>query len=169
MLDLIHLIMTKTERNKAVTAVYLFLKKDGKILVARRCNTGYQDGNYQVPAGHIDAGELPTEAMIREAKEEIGIDLKKEDLRLVHVSFRPKHDETGDRVDYFFEATRWDGEVVNAEPEKCDDLSWVKPDELPENMTPPCRVAIECAERGEIFSELGVDFLKSNGLYDLTE
>ena len=41
-------------RNKAIPAVYIFLEKDGKFLIARRCNTGYQDGNYQVPAGHID-------------------------------------------------------------------------------------------------------------------
>ena len=157
--------MTKMERNKAVTAVYLFLKKDGKILIARRCNTGYQDGNYQVPAGHIDAGELPTEAMIREAKEEGGIDLNKNDLHLVHTSFRPKHDETGDRVDYFFEASNWNGEVTNVEPHKCDDLQWVGPNELPENISPNIRVAIECAERGEIFSELGLDFLKFHGLY----
>ncbi len=159
--------MPKAERNKATTAVYLLLRKDDKVLIARRCNTGYEDGNYQVPAGHIDAGELPTEAMIREAKEEVGIDLKKEDLKLVHVSFRPKHDETGDRVDYFFEAVRWSGQVIIAEPEKCDDLCWVKPTELPENVTPHVRVAIECTERGEVFSELGIDFLKSQGLYYL--
>ncbi len=72
--------MSKTERNKAVTAVYLILKREGKILIARRCNTGYQDGNYQLPAGHVDAGELPTEAMIREGNEEIGIVLKKDDV-----------------------------------------------------------------------------------------
>jgi len=40
----------KKLRNNAVTAVYLLLKKDGKILVGKRCNTGYHDGKYQVPA-----------------------------------------------------------------------------------------------------------------------
>lgn len=161
--------MANVERNKAVTAVYLFLKKEGKILIARRYNTGYEDGSYQVPAGHIDAGELPTEAIIREAKEEIGVDLKKNDLRLVHASFRPKHDETGDRVDYFFQASRWSGKITNVEAHKCDDLRWVRPTELPENMTPHVRIAIEGAERGEIFSEIGLDFLKSHGLYKLAE
>jgi len=67
-------------RNKAIPASYLFLEKDGKILVARRCNTGYQDGKYQIPAGHVEMGELPTEALIRETKEEIGIDLNPADL-----------------------------------------------------------------------------------------
>lgn len=154
----------KAERNKAITAVYLLLRKEDKILIARRYNTGYQDGNYQVPAGHIDTGELPTEAMIREAKEEIGITLVKDDLRFVHTSFRPKHDETGDRVDYFFEATRWEGEVVNAEPHKCDDLRWVKPTELPENTTLHVRTVIECYERGEEFSEISLETLRKNGL-----
>lgn len=157
--------MGKVKRNNAVTAVYLFLRQNGKILIARRCNTHYQDGNYQVPAGHVDAGELPKEAMIREAREEIGIMIVYNDLRFVHASFRPKHDETGDRVDLYFEATQWQGEVTNAEPHKCDDLRWVYPTDLPKNFTPHVRIAIECAERGETFSELGVEFLKSTGLY----
>ncbi len=89
------------------------------------------------------------------------------DLRLVHTMFRQKHDDTGDRVDYFFAATRWEGEVTNMEPEKCDDLRWVTPDELPENIAVHVRVAIGHAEKGEIFSELGIDFLKSHGLYQL--
>lgn len=159
--------MKKTQRNPAATAAYLILKKDGKILLARRCNTGYQDGNYQVPAGHLDAGEVPTDALIHEAREEIGINLKKEDCVMVHTSFRPKHDATGDRVDYFFTASRWGGEVTNREPHKCDELLWVRPDELPLNTTPHVRIAVECAERGVTFSELDLDFLKSTGMYDI--
>lgn len=152
-------------RNKCVPAVYLILEKRGKILVARRCNTGYQDGNYQVPAGHVEEGELPKEALIREAKEEIGIVLSKNDLEFVHVSYRPKHDETGDRVDFFFKADKWNGEVINAEPEKCDDLKWVDYDELPENMTPHVKDAIESYRKGVFFKELGLDFIKTNALY----
>ena len=152
----------KKPRNNTVTAVYLFLRKNGEVLLGRRCNTGYEDGNYQVPAGHIDAGELPKEAMVREAKEEIGIDLNENDLKFVHFSFRPKHDPTGDRVDIFFEATQWKSEVINTEPHKCDDLRWFKSNQLPENMTPHVRVAIRCIERGELFSELSLDFVREN-------
>jgi 8-oxo-dGTP pyrophosphatase MutT (NUDIX family) len=155
------------DRNKAIPAVYLFLEKEGRYLVARRCNTGYQDGNYQVPAGHVDAGELPTEAMAREAKEETGIDLSPSDLELVHLSYRPKHDNTDNRIDFFFRTRRWNGEVKNMEPQKCDDLRWVGLDELPENMTPHVRKAFEAMQRGQFFEELGSDFLKSHGLYKL--
>ena len=158
----------KAPRNTATTASYLFLRKRGEILLARRCNTGYQDGNYTAPAGHLDAGETPTDALIREAKEEIGIDIKATNTKLVHTSFRPKHDSTGDRVDYFFEVIEWDGEVINLEPNKCDDIKWVKVSELPTNIMPHVKVAIEAAERGEILSELDLDFLRKSG-YEVNE
>ena len=63
-----------TKRNKAVPASYLVLKKDGKILLTRRQGSGYYDGWYGLPAGHVEAGELPTECLIREAKEEIDVE-----------------------------------------------------------------------------------------------
>ena len=77
------------------------------------------------------------------------------------------HDATGDRVDFYFEATRWSGDLVNNEPEKCEQLLWDYPNDLPPNVTPHVRVAIEAIERGEIFSELGLDFLKAHDLYRL--
>ncbi len=155
------------EKNNAIPASYLFLEKDGKFLVARRCNTGYQDGNYQVPAGHVNKGELPSEALIREAKEEIGIDLVPTDFELVHISYRPKHDATDNRVDFFFRAKKWKGEVKNMEPNKCDDLRWCSLDEMPENVTPHVRDAFECVQKGIFYKELGISFLKKNGLYTL--
>jgi 8-oxo-dGTP pyrophosphatase MutT (NUDIX family) len=155
------------QRNKAVPASYLILEKEGKFLVSRRCNTGYQDGNYQVPAGHVDEGELPSEALIREAKEEIGIELKPADIELVHVAYRPKHDQTGDRVDFFFRAKSWKGEVTNMETDKCDDLRWVSPAEIPKNMNPCVRDAILAANKGIFFSEFGIDYLKRHALYKI--
>jgi 8-oxo-dGTP diphosphatase len=155
------------ERNKAIPASYLILEKDGKILIARRCNTGYQDGNYQVPAGHVDEGELPSEALIREAKEEVGIDLSSSDLVLVHVSYRPKHDNTDNRVDFFFRARTWKGEVQNLEPNKCDDLKWAAQNEVPDNMAPHVLDALECIQQGIFYKELGIPFLKKHGLYML--
>ncbi len=154
-------------RNKAIPASYIFLEKDGKFLVVRRCNTGYQDGCYQVPAGHIEAGELPKEALIREAKEEIGIEVSLNDVELVHISYRPKHDDTDNRVDFFFRVTCWKGDVTNMEPHKCDDMKWVTLDELPENMTAHVRDAFISMRDGIFFKELGLDFLKEHGLYML--
>lgn len=156
-----------SQRNTAIPAVYLFLEKDNKYLVTRRCNTGYEDGNYQVPTGHVEDQELPTEAIIREAKEEIGVDLKAEDLEFVHLSYRPRHDETDNRVDIFFKASQWNGEIINAEPEKCDDMQWVDLDNLPKNMTAHVRKAFEGMQHGITFKEFDAGYLKSHGFYKL--
>lgn len=157
--------MKEIPRNKATTASYLVLRKDTKILFARRCNTGFQDGNYQVPAGHIDAGELPSEALIREVKEEIGIIIDPQSVKFAHTSFRPMMDDTGDRVDYFFLVDSWKGEVKNCEPTKCDDLLWATIEEMPKNTTPHVRIALEAINRGEYFSEIDLDTLKKTGMY----
>ena len=163
-------IMTRRERNKAVPAVYLILERDdGCILLMRRCNTGYQDGNYNLPSGHVEDGELPKAAMVREAKEEIGIDVAQEDLEFVHASYRPKHDETGNRVDIFFATKKWSGEITNVETDKCDDLKWIDPDDLPVNTTPHVRRIIEDIWEGIMYSEIDTDFLKNEGVYLLDQ
>lgn len=145
------------ERNKSVPASYLLLRRNGEVLLMRRQNSGYYDGWYAVPAGHVEAGELPVDALLRETKEELGITLDKNDIHLVHTMYRTKHDETGDRVDLFFAAAKWSGEIANAEPHKCNDVRWFARDALPENLVHYVGEAIKDVENGVSYSELGLD------------
>jgi len=137
---------------KLIPAVHLFLMKDDQVLLSRRFHTGYEDGNYSVPAGHVDGNEPVTSAMIREAREEIGITLTPSDLKVVHVMHRVTNEE---RIDFFFTARHWEGEICNAEPEKCDDLHWFPLDQLPENTIPYIRSALSCLQSGQFYSEFG--------------
>ena len=111
------------------------------------------DGSYGVPAGHLDGGETAKEGCVREVKEEIGIDLKAEDLKVVHVMHRNAIDD--ERVDFFMTTSSYEGEVENCEPNKCDDLSWFPLDSLPENVIDYVRVAIEAYKEGSTYSEFG--------------
>jgi 8-oxo-dGTP diphosphatase len=143
-------------RHTAKLASFAILERDGKILLARRFNTGYADGQYQMPSGHVDKGEYPVEAAAREAKEEVGVDIAIEDLMFVHASYRiNKVDDAGDYVDFFFKTAKWSGEVINAEPEKCDKLVWVSMSDLPENTVPVIKQVIEYIKKGIPFSEVG--------------
>ena len=64
------------ERFTLVVAVHLFLRRGDEVLLARRCNTGYADGQYSVIAGHLDGGEEVVAAAVREAREEVGLDIR---------------------------------------------------------------------------------------------
>ena len=118
----------------------------------RRYNTGYEDGNYSVVAGHLDGEEDLRSAMIREAKEEAGIEILPSELEVVGSMHLMTDTEY---VSFFLQASEWCGDVVNMEPDKCDDLRWFELDGLPENTIPYVRRAIENYREGKWFESFG--------------
>jgi 8-oxo-dGTP pyrophosphatase MutT (NUDIX family) len=138
-------------------AVHLFLRKDNNILLLRRFNTGYEDGNYSVVAGHIDGGEDVYTAMIREASEEAGITILRENITIVQVMHRKTPSE--ERIDYFFECEKWAGDIRNAEPDRCDELFWFDINTLPCNMVGYVRAAIENYKNKTAFTLFGWEIL----------
>jgi ADP-ribose pyrophosphatase YjhB (NUDIX family) len=144
--------------NITIPASYLILIREEKILLLRRFNTAYEDGNYSVIAGHVEKGESFTQCIIRESQEEAGIALTPEDLEVVHVMHRDsKQDTVNQRVDVFFTARKWVGEITNMEPEKCDDLSWFDFENLPSNIIPYIRDVIDRVQDSVFYSEDGWD------------
>ena len=132
--------------------VHLFLVKHGRVLLLRRFNTGYRDGSYSVVAGHRDGGETVVVATIREAREEVGIAVEPHDLRVVGIMHRQEGDE---RIDFFLTIDTWSGEIVNAEPEKCDEIAWFPLDGLPDNVVPYVARALANYRRGVWFDSFG--------------
>lgn len=142
---------------KIHVAVHLFLIKNGKILLLRRYNTGYEDGKYSVVAGHMTGNENVYEAMQREALEEAGINIEIEDLHIVQVMNRkkPPSENNEERIDYFFIADKWSGVVEIMEPDKCDQLKWFELSELPMNMVPYVKKALEFYHKDIPFTLFG--------------
>ncbi len=133
-------------------SVYLILEKAGKILLGLRQNTGYEDGKWMLMAGHVEAGEQATYAMCREAMEEIGIEIRPEDLEVLHVMHRVSNREN---IDIFMRINKWQGEIINQEPHKCEKLDFFAKDELPENIVEYIRVALRNIENGVLYAEYG--------------
>jgi 8-oxo-dGTP diphosphatase len=95
-------------RHTVIPAVYLILKNDkDEYCFIRRFNTGYMDGFYSLPAGHLEVGESLKQAMIRETKEEIGITVEAKNIKLVHVSNNLQYQP--ERIEFFFECQKWQG------------------------------------------------------------
>jgi 8-oxo-dGTP pyrophosphatase MutT (NUDIX family) len=161
------IIYGKRHLPTASVAVYLILQRKMKVLMMLRDNTGYQDGMWETCAGHVDdTGETPLDAMCREAKEELGITIDKNDLKFVHLSSRPKHDPTGIRIDIFFECGKWRGEPNNVEPCMCKEIRWFDPHDLPKNVTPHVKDGVDnwsCFD--EHYSEMTLNEVLSNPLY----
>ena len=91
--------------------------------------------------------------MIREAKEEVGIQVRQNDLKPVTVIHR--HDTHQEYIDIFFSCERWQGTPVNQELDKCDELKWVPLSALPDKLTPNVRQALSNFQHQVMFSEFG--------------
>ena len=122
------------ERFKTASAVMLM-----KILIMEKCffykkskNTGFADGRYDFSAtGHVEENESMKVAVCREAKEELDIIFKPEDLEfvsLMHINIGK-----GSYYSAYFKTTKWEGIPKINEPNKNEELKWVNINELPEN------------------------------------
>ena len=139
-------------RAKFPVTVHLLFFRDDQILLLRRFNTGYADGQYSVPAGHLDGNETVTAAAIREGEEETGVRIEPSDVLFSSVMLRKDGDE---RVDFFLRIHKWQGEPENTEPDKCDELRWANVNEPPLNTIPYIRKALKNHLSNIRFDEFG--------------
>lgn len=126
------------------TGVHVVLERDACVLMMRRAGTGFFDGLYSLPGGHLEAGESVRMAAVRELFEETGIEVVPD--ALVHLGVVHRLSDTN-RIDFFVSATQWHGTPCIREPHKCDDLVWIDRDRLPDDVVPYVRAAL--ARRSE--------------------
>ena len=124
----------------AALDAYLMLVRDGQVLLGRRCNTRFASDQWLLPAGRVEPGETVLAAAIREAREEIGLVLAPDRLSLVYVMHARW--QSRPRVGFFFSVSSWDGEPVNAEPDKCSAVAWHPLAALPVDTVDYARVAL---------------------------
>lgn len=141
----------RPRRHTEIVDVHLILRRGDEVLLARRANTGYADGLLHAPSGHLEDGEDVRSGMIREAREEIGVELAPEDLTAA-VVMQHRAPDGGARIGWFFVARHGvGGEPVNREPDKCSELGWYPLDALPDDMVAYCRAALDAYRAGQPF------------------
>lgn len=133
-------------------SVQLMLKKDDQLLLYLRKNTGWADGMYVFVGGHVDGNESAKQAMIREAREEAGIIVEPQDLHVVHVIHRQSNCEY---VEIFMLCDRWQGEIRNCEPQKCEELRFVPATALPDNTVDYVKQVVKNVDAQKVYDELG--------------
>jgi len=150
-------------KNATLSASMLFLVRveDGKtqILLQKRAGNIWATGWWDSAAsGHVDAGESLTAAMQREAKEEIAIEFSREDIEFIHIQDSAQSGVPGTKMHYYnsyFFVNKWAGEPKICECEKCSHLEWFNIDDLPKQLIPNRRCAIDCYLKKIAYNEFG--------------
>lgn len=148
-------------RFSVVPASYVFLRHDRSVLLQLRQNTGYMDGYWTAgAAGHIELGETAQAAAVREAREELGVDLAPEAVSAITVMQRTDGTAkpTEQRVDWFFACDAWEGNPQILEPAKCAELSWFHLDDLPDQVPAYERLAMDALRKGQTSALLAFGF-----------
>lgn len=101
------------------------LEAGGRILlVHRRPGKSWAPDTWDLPGGHVEDGELETEALIREAREELGIDTTADGIAPIGRLRGPDFDVA------FFHVRAWTGRPYNAAPHEHTALAWMSAVEL---------------------------------------
>lgn len=160
-------------RFRVVPAVYVLLRREGpspsgsrpdssgldpaggvpQVLLQLRQNTGYKDGHWAAAAaGHVERDESVLQAAVREVREELGIDVDPEDLVPLTAMHRgePGGPAIEQRVDFFFETTRWSGTPVLQESDKAADLRWFPFVALPDPVVPHELAVLRAIQDGQV-------------------
>lgn len=136
-------------------AVYLLLKKGNKTLFMKRAGSGYMDGFYGLPSGHVEENETLKMAMIREAKEEINIDIEPQDLHLELTLHR--NSKAGEYIDLFFSVSNYKNSIRINEPEKCHELGFFAIDELQDKIVPYVKECLKAIDSKQTYLEANWD------------
>lgn len=131
--------------------VHLMLIQEGRLLLQER-KGGFTDGIYTPVSGHVDKGEGVIDALVREAKEEAGIILNKENLKIsviAHLLDAPYKGKRADIINYFIFTDCYEGVIENKEPDKTKTLAFYDMDKLPNKLMSHIFEVINAYKRGD--------------------
>jgi len=154
------------ERFRVVPAAYAVVLRDGpdgsaEVLLQLRSGTGYMDDHWAcAAAGHVERGESVVQAAVREAAEELGIDVEAADLIPLCGMHRTAGDgnDINERSDFFFTLRRWAGAAHIREPGKSADLRWFPLSDLPDPVVPHELVVLEALRASAVPAFFAVGF-----------
>ena len=137
-----------------IPSVNVFIIQDNKLLLGRRSNTGWMDGYLCPPGGHVEKGETPLQAAVREVHEELGVQIDASDTDFACVAARNTF--PNEYVAYEFVIRNKEYNFINNEPKKCSELVWVDLADLPKDVIDEFREIIQRGiVGGETYLEIG--------------
>ena len=112
------------------TSAAVILQHDGHVLLVRE---NYGRRRWSLPGGAVERGEAPWEAAVREAREELGVDVRI--AHMVAVCFVPRRPPQEDHLAFGFAAEVVGGQIGVSDPIEIAEIAWTRPEEWPEPRT----------------------------------
>ena len=110
---------------------------DGRVLLAQRPEGKSLAGLWEFPGGKVDPGETPEAALIRELREELGIETKASCL--APLTFASHSYDDFHLLMPLFACRRWEGIATGREGQT---LAWVRPEKLRDYPMPPADIPL---------------------------
>lgn len=120
-----------------LVAACALVDPDGRVLIARRPEGKAMAGLWEFPGGKVEPGELPEATVIRELKEELGIDVT--EACLAPLTFASHGYEEFHLLMPLYVCRRWDGMVTAREGQE---VKWVRPVRLRDYPMPPADIPL---------------------------
>ncbi|MBI1384166.1 MAG: 8-oxo-dGTP diphosphatase MutT [Rhizobiales bacterium] len=124
-------------RSILLVAACALVDEDGRVLLAKRPQGRKMAGLWEFPGGKVEPGEQPENALIRELREELGIDVSASCL--APLTFASHAYEEFHLLMPLWVCRRWKGEIVAREGQE---LSWVRPVRMKDYRMPPADVPL---------------------------
>jgi 8-oxo-dGTP diphosphatase len=118
--------------NILLVAALALIDEDGRVLLTQRPEGKSMAGLWEFPGGKVETGETPEAALIREIREELGIELRQPCL--APLTFASHSYDDFYLLMPLFVCRRWEGEV---EPQEGQALAWVRANRLRDYPMPP--------------------------------
>lgn len=128
------------ERERFPILVHLLIESGDSLLLLRRSGTGLFDGCWAPPGGHLEAGETPREAALRETFEEVGLELDGDPLRAVGLMH---YSSGGGGFNLLFAAALGEQLPPRFDPGSADAARWWPRTALPDARVPWLDMALE--------------------------
>lgn len=136
---------------KLPIAVVAVIIKDNKVLLLRRKNTEWMNWYWWVPWGRLNKWESMINWIIRELEEEVWIIVLKNDI--IFTSIVHHKDIRGERIYFIAEIRNYIWKAKNNEIEKSSGINWFEIENLPENITPQVKIALDVIKNKINYSE----------------